>query len=427
VTSGTADYESPLADVLARVADRVRLPVSYAPVVVPAIAAMFILGGLAFKAPCMLSQHGQQFSEGCYNDVQYLWGQRHLSGHAFPYVHGGESGGQFPAGTVEYPVLTGLFIWFSALFAHGANSFLVVSAVLMLPIGVFAAYRLALLVGWRALYFAAAPALVLYSDHNWDLLVVAAVVGAIDLWSRGHYGWAGVLLGVGAGLKFYPIFFIVPLVLDRLIARDRVGVRRALGGSIATIVVVNLPFILINARGWWGPYAFQKQRAADYTSDSIWVWGLSHITLSQLNVVVPVVVGVACVVAVLVGCWIADRTGAFPFVQVCAAMLIAFVLFNKAFSPQYALWLIPFFALIRVRWGWWVAFVLVDLLLYFGLFRWYFDVGYRHYDFTSLAIANQAIIVAIWARAVLVGLLFVVFLFARSAITPREAEPVPAA
>jgi hypothetical protein len=84
---------------------------------------------------------------------------------------------------------------------------------------------------------------------------------------------------------------------------------------------------------------------------------------------------------------------------------------------------VPFLVLTRVRWGWWVAFFTMDLLLYFGLFRWYYDVGYRDIDF---GLAKQALVVGIWGRAAVVGLLYFAFLAAAPAfrsITSGRSEP----
>ena len=101
---------------------------------------------------------------------------------------------------------------------------------------------------------------------------------------------------------------------------------------------------------------------------------------------------------------------------------LAFCLLGKVFSPQYALWILPFFALVRVRWGWWAAYVVVDVVLYFGLFRWFYDLFYRNVDF---GLAKQALIVGIWGRAALVALLFIVFLGAKSALLPARSEVSP--
>jgi len=394
--------------------------------IVLVVAFLVLSGGFAFKAQCF-GEHevnGHQYSTGCYNDIQYLWVNRGLGAHVFPYVHGhlvqNDAGTSFTGGTVEYPALTGVFIWLTALPAHGADSFLTWSAVALAPFGLLAAFLLASMTGWRSLLFVAAPSLVLYAFHNWDLLVVAATITAFYAWWRERYALAGALLGVGAALKLYPLFFLAPLLLDRLLARDRRGALRGVGAGVLTVVLVNVPFALVHASGWWAPYAFQRLRDADYTSDSIWVWGAHSLSRSDLNRLTPVLIGVSFVVALAIGWWRGRRDGEYPFVQVCGAMLMAFVLFNKVFSPQYALWLLPFFALVRVRWGWWVAFIAADVLLYVGLFRWYYDVVNQGMPFTSLSFANEALIVGIWFRAVVVGLLFFVFLFARAAVTRPE-------
>ncbi|MFL6239167.1 MAG: glycosyltransferase family 87 protein [Actinomycetes bacterium] len=395
---------------------------------VPVVAAVMLVGGLAFKAPCLSMWHGQQFSSGCYNDLQFLYDQRGIPQHIFPYVHGkllnDSSGDSLVGGAFEYPVLTGVFAWFAGLFTQGPNDYLIVSAVLLAPFGLLAGWLLVRMTGWRALYLVAAPAVVLYAYHNWDLLVVAATVAAFYAWWRDRFVWAAILLGIGGCLKLYPAFFLAPLLLERLAAGDRRTAVRATLAGVGTVVLLNLPFALINPAGWWAPYDFQRLRNADLTSDSIWIWGVPQLTRAELNALTPILIAVAFTIALGVGWWRARREGVYPFVQVCGAMLLAFCVLGKVFSPQYALWILPFFALVRVRWGWWVAFVVADLVLYFGLFRWYYDFIYRHVDF---GLAKQALVVGIWSRAAVVALLYVVFLGARSALLPSNAHSNPPA
>jgi uncharacterized membrane protein len=394
---------------------RAALPVTTAVLIV---AALTLLGGLAFKSPCLQQWHGQQFSTGCYNDIQFLYPQRGIAEHIFPYVHGhlvyDNNSDSLVGGTFEYPVLTGVFAWFAGLPVHGPNTYLVWSALLLAPFGLLTAWLLARMTGWRAMYFAAAPAIVLYAYHNWDLLVVAATVGAFYFWWRERYLWAAFLLGIGGCLKLYPAFFLAPLLLDRLAAGDRRNALRTAVVGVSTIALINLPFALANASGWWAPYDFQRLRNADFTSDSIWIWGVPQLTRAQLNKLTPLLIGSAFVIALGVGWWRArSADGRYPFIQVCGAMLLAFCVLGKVFSPQYALWILPFFALVRVRWGWWAAYATLDVVLYFGLFRWFYDFIYRHFDF---GVAKQALLVGIWGRAALVALLYVVFLGARSAL-----------
>ena len=101
--------------------------------VVLLLGGVMLLAGFGYKAGCFGPQNGKQFSTGCYNDVQFLWGVRGLDQHIFPYIHGHLQNGNVVGGTVEYPVLTGVFIWLTALPAHGADSFLVWSAFVLLP------------------------------------------------------------------------------------------------------------------------------------------------------------------------------------------------------------------------------------------------------------------------------------------------------
>ena len=95
----------------------------------------------------------------------------------------------------------------------------------------------------------------------------------------------------------------------------------------------------------------------------------------------------------------------------------SFLLFNKVYSPQYVLWLLPFFVLVRLRWGWWAAYLAVDLLLYVGLFRWYYDITQGG----DYGLAKQAAVLGVWGKAVLLALLYVVFLPSRLAIAGPES------
>ncbi len=386
--------------------------------VVLTACAVLTVAGFALKAQCIGDYNQARDRRLCSNDIQVLYVGRGMHRHPFPYIHGSLVHGKLRGGAIEYPVLTGVFAWLPALVARNNGSYLQLTALLLAPFSLLTAYLLTTMVRWRALIYALAPSLVWYSFHNWDLLVVCATVAAFHAWRRGATAWAAAWLAIGACLKLWPGFFIAALLLDRLRAHDRVGLRRAAIVFGAVFGSVNGVFALINVDGWYSPYAFQALRGADITSNSIWFWGLPQLSTGQLNALIPVLLALAFAAACAAGWWRSRRTGNYPFIQVSGAMLAAFMLLNKAHSPQYALWLLPFFVLIRLRWGWWVTYLALDSVFYVGLFRWFYRLSMGG-DF---GIEKQAVIIGVWGRAVMLVLLFVVFLRSETALLP--ARPI---
>jgi uncharacterized membrane protein len=385
------------------------------------------LAGYLLKAQCIGHYSEVRDRKLCSNDIQFLYSSRDLVAKQFPYVDGKLVNGRLTGGTLEYPVLTGVFAWFASLFVSDDGRYLQVTALLLTPFSLLTAWLLFGMARWRALLYAVAPPLVWYSFHNWDLLVVAATVAAFHSWWRGRPLWAAGLLAVGGALKLWPLFFVLPLMLDRLRAGRRSEAAGVAVAAVATFGVINAPFVLVNAPGWWAPYAFQKLRAADVTTNSIWFWGFPQLTTDQLNVLCPILLAVTFLAAAAVG-WYRSRGNRepYPFLQVCAAILCAFLLLNKVHSPQYALWLLPFFCLLRLRLGWWAAYMALDATLYVGLFRWFYDLS-RGVDFGP---AKQAVVIGVWGRAAMLVLLYAAFLQASSAVADRQPHarrPEPAA
>lgn len=366
----------------------------------------------------------------CYSDIQYLWLGRDVDKHVFPYVSGSITPeGQLVGGVVEYPVLTGLLIWAGAFFASTDGGFLLASALIMAPFGLLTGWMLGRLARWRALVWAIGPPLVLYAFHNWDLPVVACAVGAIYVvHGRGSVRpladratVAAVLLGLGFALKLYPGAFVLPLALyvlaqSRPGALDWRGALRVPLAAGATVVLVNLPFAVAGYEGWRASFTFQQMRNVDLTTNSIWYWAFrpdsdpENLDFQQaVDVVSPLLVLLSFAVAAGVGWWRFRREGSYPWIGVSAAMLCGFMLLHKVHSPQYTLWLLPFFVLLAVPWGWIGAYLVVDAVMGIGIFRWFyaFKAGEGGiYD----GVAAQAVVIGVWGRAALLVVLFVMFL-----------------
>ncbi|TDV50780.1 glycosyltransferase family 87 protein [Actinophytocola oryzae] len=393
----------------------------------------------------------RRYRDVCYSDIQTLWIGRDIDRHVFPYVHGKlTDDGQPVGGVVEYPVLTGVFIWASALFAHTDADFLLYSALLLAPFGLATAWLLGRMSGWRALLWAIGTPLILYAFHNWELPVVLCATAAFYVV---HHGWgsrgaerplltratvAAVLLGLGFAFKVYPAIFALPLMLYVLTGgRDGAefggrrgpdwrGALRVAGVALGTAVAVNVPFMVAGFEGWRASFTFQLLRKADITTNSIWFWGFrpdsdpDNVPVQELiGVLSPLLMLLSFVAACAVG-WVRyQKEGTYPWVPVSAAMLCGFLLLHKVHSPQYTLWLIPMFVLLRVRWGWIVAYLAADLAMGIGIFRWYYEIFYGKHGGIFDGLSAQAVMVGVWGRAALLIGLFFAFLTTRETFRDR--------
>jgi uncharacterized membrane protein len=435
------------------------LPTALMLVAIVVLTGFTLLLGYANKARCVGPEFDAQGRSGpdyvlrvdrdvCYSDIQYLWLGRDIDKHVFPYLSGSITpDGRLEGGTVEYPVLTGLLMWAGALVAHDDGEFLLYSALLMAPFGLLTGWMLGRMARWRALLWAVGPPLVLYAFHNWDLPVVATAVAAVFVTN----GWrtsrpladravlASVLLGLGFAFKLYPGAFVLPLALY-VLTMSRPGrlhwwaaVRVALAAA-GTVVLVNLPFALVGYQGWRASFTFQELRKVDLTTNSIWFWGFrpdsepGNVAFQHwVNWLSPTLVIASFLVAAAVGLWRWRRSGVYPWVAVSAAMLCGFLLLHKVHSPQYTLWLLPFFVLLAVPWRWIVGYLIVDAVMGIGIFRWFYALktGAGASDIAA-GLAAQSVVVGVWGRAALLVVLFVVFLGLPDRLAESTVQRIPA-
>lgn len=377
----------------------------------------------------------------CYSDIQHLWVGRNINLHVFPYIHGWiDSEGHLQGGSIEYPVLSGLLFWLGAIGAHNDQQYLFHMALLLTPFGLVTGWVLGKLSGWTALLWAFAPPLAMYAFHNMELPVVAAATVAIAVmeWTRRrgvpprYPGFVtAAVLGIGFDLKFYPAIFVAPLALYVLTYgahrrpddAPRYDWRGALGvAGVATVVAIlaNLPFVAAGYDGWRAAWTFQEMRNADGSSNSIWFWGVRHLFPSPLDHDVlphdsdllpqdynafvgqasPALIGLAFVALLAVGWRRYTRTGQYPWIGVSAAMLSAFLLLHKVHSPQYTLWLLPFFILLRVDWRLVVAYLVCDLSLELTIWDYFHQYGEHSVRWW----VQCGVLIGVWGRAAILAL-----------------------
>ena len=370
----------------------------------------------------------------CYSDFRFLWVQRGLGDHLFPFIHGGiDEYGRLYGGVVEYPTLAGLFMWVSAFGADNDVEFFRNTALLLAPFAIGITLLLAWLTRWYALLWAATPPLVMYAFHNWELPVVFASVAAIAVMAWGASAdpatgrrrmplrtsavLAAILLGLGFAFKIYPGFFVLPLALYVLTrghlprrARpqqtlDVAGACYVVVAAVITVAATQLPFMIAGYRGWRASLEFQSNRKASVDTNTFWYWGVRPLTGGAYDTVVAIASPLLILAAFAVALWLGkrhfDRTGYYPWIGVSAAMLAGFMLFHKVHSPQYTLWILPFFVLLKVRWSIVVAYLAADLLLALTLFRMFAAGGFNAW--------SVGVLIAVFAHVILLAILVTEF------------------
>ncbi|GAC58804.1 hypothetical protein GOHSU_53_00050 [Gordonia hirsuta DSM 44140 = NBRC 16056] len=343
----------------------------------------------------------------CYSDLVALWVGRDINNHVFPYIHGGiTETGQLYGGVVEYPVLSGLLMWFGAIGQYTDHGFFTQTALIMAPMALLTTVMLAWTSRWWVLLWAATPPLVLYAFHNWELPVVFTSVAAVavmgfgaspDKHGRRRLGLrasaiiSSVILALGFSLKIYPGLFVLALALYVLTGgeptRNRIsdGLRRGYDwvgaawvviAAILTTIAVQAPFMIAGYQGWKAALDFQGKRKAEIDTNTWWYWGVrflvnrnEDIYNSLVGVLSPILILASVVVAVYLAWRRYQNEGVFPWIGASFALLAGFMVFHKVHSPQYTLWVLPFFVLLRVPWGAIAAYLVTDAMLDLTIFR----------------------------------------------------------
>lgn len=340
-----------------------------------ALAVLACAAGLAQKLPCRLGAWetaALQYRYACYTDIYPLYFVEGLAEGKVPYL-------DYP---VEYPVLIGAAMHLVArvvapisnAYVAGA-AFFDLTVVLLTVAALIAVAATVLVIGrrpGRAVMFAVAPGLALTAYINWDLLAVAFTALAVWSWSRRWPALAGALLGLGVATKFYPVVLLGPLFLLCLRARRLGAFARTAGTAAAAWVAVNLPVYLAAPQGWATFYTFSQERGAGW--GSLWLLFQSRDTpllgttdLGELNLLATAIF-LACCAGIAVLALSAPRRP--RLAQLALLTLVAFVLTNKVWSPQYVLWLLPFAVLARPRWPAFLAWQ-ATVVCYFGAI-WYY-------------------------------------------------------
>jgi uncharacterized membrane protein len=197
----------------------------------------------------------------------------------------------------------------------------------------------------------------MYAFNNWDLLAVALTTLGMWAWARRHPVLAGVLLGFGVAAKLYPVLVIgVLFALCLRAGKLRPWVSTALSAGLAWLAV-NLPVAVLAPDNWARFFTLSDTRPAN--PESIWAIAIHYwpefldgpLAQDEAPSVLNATVAVLLLLSAGAICWLTLAAPLRPRVAQLAFLLVAaFLLLNKVYSPQYALWLVPLAVLARPRW-----------------------------------------------------------------------------
>ncbi|OQO90655.1 hypothetical protein B1813_13970 [Saccharomonospora piscinae] len=347
---------------------------------------------------------GRQYVAMCYSDIVPLYGAERLDeDDTFPYATSwveNEGTEHEQVRYMEYPVLSGLFQWVNAELTHGwiagaeagwlptalpvavyfnITAFFLAAAWL---VTVWAVARTARRRVWDAAIVAVSPLVVVHAFTNFDTLATAAAAVGLLAWARRRPVLAGVLLGVGAAAKLYPLFFLGPLLVLCLRAGKVGAWVRAAGAAALTWGVVNLPFMVFLRDGWSEFFRLNTER--DMDPDSLynvvsyftgWEGFDGPLAPGEAPELLNTISGAAFLALCAGVAWVALSAPRRPRVaQLCFLVVAAFLLTNKVWSPQYSLWLVPLAVLALPRWRLLLGWMIVDALVWAPRMFYYLGV-----------------------------------------------------
>jgi uncharacterized membrane protein len=254
---------------------------------------------------------------------------------------------------LEYPPLIGIEMYAATVpFDEGFRGKFLVNALLMTGLAAATTWCLWRRYGAATWRWALSPVVLVQGLQNWDLLAVAPATIGLLQWEAGQALVAGVLIGLGAAAKLYPALFLPILVAACRPDRAWRQARDVVLGFVVGAGAITVPVYVAAPKALRFFIDFHRLRPP--SRDAIWfyvfrntdmkLWLASADVARLLNVVTA-----ALVAAALIALVFHAARGRLAPNAACALVTIAFLVSNKIYSPQYDLWLVPFFVMVPVR------------------------------------------------------------------------------
>jgi uncharacterized membrane protein len=322
----------------------------------------------------------RQYASACYNDIVPLYGGRGLDSPGFPYAFSWQEGDL--TRYMEYPVLGGIFQWIAGIITRflypvlevipfhtipESGLYFMITALGLAFFWVLVIRMMVELTGnrvWDTVLVAASPLVAIHAFTNWDTPSIAAVVGALLAVKRGNPVWAGVLIGLGTAFKLWPLYLLGAYLVLGVRSGKLKQFFLMLAATVTTWLVVNIPIIIAYPQAWYEFIRLNQTRGAEWTT----IYQILDRNLpvavnnpEVLNTVSLLLFAGSCLAIAIFGLKVQQR----PRVAELAFLIVAaFLIFNKVWSPQYSLWLVPLAVLALPRWRLLFPWMLVDALVW---------------------------------------------------------------
>ncbi len=295
---------------------------------------------------------------------------------------------------IEYPVLTGIFVQVMGFVGGTRAGYYFLSALFLVLFGVIATYFLYKIAAEDKdknkkllIYWIFAPSMFIFFVYNWDIMAILFSILAFYFVQKKNNAMAAFFLALGFVSKFFPIIYLPILLIKQKNAKEWVKI---ISVFLITAISINGYLALSNFTGW--SYFFSLNSIRNSNPDSIWTvlrFFIFDFSVNQINTI-------SLILFVMTFGWLIWRFRKAQFMTLCFIATILFLLFNKVFSPQYVLWLLPFLVVLplNIRAPFY-AWEFSNLAALFAILPWFFtkDINYFYGSIPFVIIRHAALLV----------------------------------